>query len=144
MTPRDARVFVQEARARERAGCLPEAITHYEAAIAEAERAGDERVLAEALRRLAVVRHHRGESSAARALCHRSREVAMRGGDTLLAAEALNTLGGLDLMAGALEEARANFRQALALDGANTELQARVQQNLGIVANIQGDLAEAL
>jgi len=139
-----ATAFVQEGRARERAGGLLEAIERYEAAIVEAERVGDDRVLAEALRRLAVVRHRRGESTAARALCHRSREVGVRGGDTLLAAEALNTLGGLDLMAGALEEARVSFRRALELDGASTELQARVQQNLGIVANIQGDLKEAL
>jgi putative nucleotidyltransferase with HDIG domain len=143
MTQRAA-AFVEEARARERAGALPEAIERYQAAIVEAEQAGDERVLAEALRRLAVVRHRRGESAAARTLCGRSRDVAERGGDALLAAEALNTLGGLDLMTGALEEARASFRRALELDGASQELQARVQQNLGIVANIQGDLIEAL
>jgi putative nucleotidyltransferase with HDIG domain len=141
---RRAADFLQEARAHERGGCLPEAIDRYASAVAEAERTDDDRVLAEALRRLAVVRHRRNESADARTLCQRSYDVARRLGDTFLAAEALNTLGGLALMAGALEEARETFRQALALGGTSAELHARVQQNLGILANIQGDLDEAL
>jgi len=60
--------LVREARERQRAGSIPEAIACYEAAIAAAERAGKRAVLAEALRRLAVVRHHRNESVTARAL----------------------------------------------------------------------------
>ena len=141
---RRAADFLHEARARERAGCLPEAIEAYEAAIADAERSGNPRVLAEAVRRLAVVRHHRGEQALATELCKRSYEVAKQAGETLLAAEALNTLGGLGLKAGALDEARQTFLQALELGGASRELRARVEQNLGIVANIQGDLKEAL
>src|SRR5207248_479691 len=117
--------------------CIPEAIERFESAIAASEETGEEAVLAEALRRLAIVRQHRDESARARELCRSSYEVARRIGHDLLAAEALNTLGGLDLTGGSLEDARKAFLQALELGGANRELRARVEQNLGILANIQ-------
>jgi len=135
---------LQQARERERAGCLPEAIERYEAAIAAAERYGEQTVLAESLRRLAVVRHHRGEADEGRELCLRSYGVALRSADDVLAAEALNTLGGLDLTTGSLEEAHETFLRALELGGASQALCARVEQNLGIVANIQGHLSDAV
>jgi putative nucleotidyltransferase with HDIG domain len=135
---------LQQARERERAGCLSEAIERYEAAIAAADRYGEQTVLAEALRRLAVVRHHRGEADEARELCLRSYGVALHSDDDVLAAEALNTLGGLDLTTGSLEEAQETFLQALELGGASQPLCARVEQNLGIVANIQGYLSDAV
>jgi putative nucleotidyltransferase with HDIG domain len=136
--------LLHEARGRERAGCIPEAIERYESAIAAAEQGGDRTVLAEALRRLAIVRHHRDEPGEARELCRRSYEVARQITNDLLAAEALNTLGGLDLASGSLQDARDTFLRALDLGGSNRELGARVEQNLGIVANIQGELGDAL
>src|SRR5437867_2404423 len=141
---RQAADFLHEARERERAACLPEAIACYEAAVAAAERGGEQTVLAEALRRLAVVRRHRSEVAAATALCQRSYEVARQAGDDLLAAEALNTLGGLHLSTGAPDEARRVFLEALELGGSNREVRARVEQNLGILANIRGELHEAI
>jgi putative nucleotidyltransferase with HDIG domain len=136
--------LLQDARDRERAGCIPEAIAGYEAAIAAAERGDERTILVEALRRLAIVRHHRDESGRARELCRRSYEVAREIGNDALAAEALNTLGGLDLATGSLDDARTTFLQALELGGSSQELRARVEQNLGILANIQGELDEAL
>jgi putative nucleotidyltransferase with HDIG domain len=115
----------------------------YESAIA-AEQSGDQVVLAEALRRLAVLRHHRSDSQKARELCRRSYEVAGKIGNEVLAAEALNTLGGVELSTGALQEARRTFLRALQLGRSSREVRARVEQNLGILANIQGDLHEAL
>ena len=144
LSPRPAADLLHEARARERAACIPEAIAYYEAAIAAADRGGDRGVLSEALRRLAVVRHHRNESAVARALCDRSFAVAREVGNDLLAAEALNTLGGLDLATGALAAARKHFLDAVELGRQSRELGARIEQNLGIVANIQGDFDEAL
>ena len=73
---RPAADLLHEARASERAGCIPEAIERYEAAIAGAERTGERAILAEALRRLAVVRHQCNESQLARELCQRSEAVA--------------------------------------------------------------------
>ncbi len=141
---RPAADLLHEARAQERAARIPEAVAVYEAAIAAAELAGEQAVLAEALRRLAVVRHHRGESDEARALCRRSHAVACRAGNGVLAGEALNTLGGIDLETDAVAHARENFLRALDLGGHSRELRARVEQNLGILANIQGDFDEAL
>jgi putative nucleotidyltransferase with HDIG domain len=135
--------LVRQARAQERAACIPEAIAGYESAIAVAETTGEHGALAEALRRLAVVKHHRGESDEARELSQRSYAVARANRNDLLAGEALNTLGGLDLATGSLQDARARFLEALALGGKERDLRARVERNLGIVANIQGDLAEA-
>src|SRR6266702_3887471 len=106
---RRAADLLHEARERERAACLPEAIACYEAAVAAAERDGEGTILAEALRRLAVLRRHRSEVAAATALCQRSYEVARQAGNDLLAAEALNTLGGLHLSAGAPDDARRGF-----------------------------------
>ncbi len=136
--------LLRDARARERAGDVPEAIACYEAVVALAEQGGDHAVLAEALRRLAVVRHHRGDSAQARELCRRSYEVARAMGDDLLTAEALNSLGCLDVATGALDDARRAFLEALELGRQSRDLCARVERNLGIVANIHGDLDEAV
>ena len=135
---------LHEARARERSVRIPEAIAAYEAAIAAAAPAGEYVVLAEALRRLAIVRHRRGDSADARELCRRSHAVALQAGNTVLAGEALNTLGGIDLETDAVADARENFLRALELGGQGRELRARVEQNLGILANIQGDFDEAV
>jgi putative nucleotidyltransferase with HDIG domain len=141
---RRAADLLHDARAHERAACIPEAIRCYDTAIATADRTGERTILAEALRRLAVMRHLRNESTEARQLCRRSYSVACDAGNDLLAAEALNTLGGLDVQTGAIEDARSNFLQALARGGESRELRARVEQNLGIVANIQGNLDDAV
>src|SRR6184192_608997 len=136
--------MLERARERERAGCVTAAIDGYEEAIAAAEHGGDATVLAEALRRLAILRRHRDEPALARQLCQRSYDVAHGIGHDVLAAEALNTLGGLDIATGSLEQAVKTFLRALELGGSSRQLRARVQQNLGIVANIQGELNEAL
>src|SRR6266705_581442 len=135
--------LLHNARAQERAGAIPEAIAAYEAAIAAAEIAEEQAVLAEALRRLAVVRHQRAESADARDLCLRSHVVARRAGNGVLAGEALNPLGGIDLETDAIADARHNFLLALELGGQSRALRARVEQNLGVLANIQGDFDEA-
>jgi putative nucleotidyltransferase with HDIG domain len=135
---------LHEARGRERAACIPEAIHLYQDAISTAERSGEKAILAEALRRLAVVLHHRNESARARELCNRSYKVACDMGNDVLAGEALNTMGGLALRTGAMEDARAYFLQALERGGHARELMARVQQNLGILANIRGEIVAAV
>src|SRR3989475_448720 len=141
---RSAADLLHDARARERAACIPEAAALYEAAIAAAQPAGEHAALAEALRRFAVLRHRRGESAEARELCRRSHAVACHAGNAVLAGEALNTLGGIDLATDAVVDARHNFLRALELGGQSRELRARVEQNLGILANIQGDFDEAV
>ena len=140
---REAADLLIQARALERAVCMAEAVASYEAAIAAADATEQRAVLSEALRRLAIIRHRRGESAEARELCRRSHAVARDAGNDLLAAEALNTLGGIGLETDALADARQHFLRALDLGGESRNLRARVEQNLGILANIHGDFEEA-
>ncbi|MFN2397323.1 MAG: HD domain-containing phosphohydrolase [Gemmatimonadaceae bacterium] len=139
-----AQSLLADARARERGGNISEAMECYEGAIVEAERCSARAVLAEALRRLAVVYHHRNDQTRARDLCQRSYETALSFEHSILAAEALNTLAGFEFETGAIASARDMFHRASQLGGASPELRARIQQNLGILANIQGDIDAAL
>jgi putative nucleotidyltransferase with HDIG domain len=50
----------------------------------------------------------------------------------------------MQLRDGAIHEAKQNFMHALGLASSSRELRARAEQNLGIVADIQGDFGEAL
>ena len=134
---------MREGRARERAGCLREAHEYYEGAIREARRSGDTAALAEALRHLSVITFQRGDVAAAMELCRQSTESARAIADEVLVAESLNTLGVMHLQQGSLREAGETFQQALALGGRGVAVTARVAQNLGILANIRGDLAGA-
>ena len=142
--PHRAGDFLRDARGHERAGCIAEAIQCYQGAIHAAERDGERGILAESLRRLGVVHHHRDEPAVARELCERSYRTASDIGDSVLAAEALNAMAVFDFEGGAMEAAREKFYRALELGGASAELRGRTEQNLGILANIQGALAEAL
>jgi putative nucleotidyltransferase with HDIG domain len=142
--PPRAAALLREAQEHERLGCITEAIQCYHAAIAAAEKDTQPAVLAEALRRLGAVHHHRNEATLAREHCERSYATAMQLGNVTLAAEALNALAVLDFEGGSMTEAREKFYRALELDGGRAELRGRTEQNLGIIANIQGALAEAL
>ncbi|HEY2806074.1 MAG TPA: HD domain-containing phosphohydrolase [Gemmatimonadales bacterium] len=135
---------LEQGKDQERSGAILQAMESFECAIAMAERSGENEVLAESLRRLAILRHHRDDHTRARELSQRSLEVAKKIGSDRLSAEALNTIGGLHLTAGQLGEARRVLLEALDLGKMSRELRARVEQNLGILANIQGDLYEAL
>jgi putative nucleotidyltransferase with HDIG domain len=141
---RTAADLLAVARAHERAGCVVEAIEAYARAAREAEMAATCTVLAEALRRQAILRHTREERAEARGLCLRSFEVADESGNDVLAAEALNTLGVMLLREGSLVEAADRFREAITRGGDRVEISARAEQNLGILANIHGELDEAL
>jgi len=136
--------LLAEAQAHERSGRISEALDAYHVAIASAERSAENAVLAEALRRLSIVHHHQNDGDRARALCQRSYETALAMGESGLAAEALNTLGGYEIEHGAMRSAEEYFERALKLGGANPRLRCRIEQNLGILATIRGDHAAAL
>lgn len=140
-----AQVMLRTGRAHDRAGRMEDAIAAYEQAIrlAESGGRGDKPVLVEALRRLGVVRHRRNELDLARTLCRRSFREANAIGDPALAGEALNALAGFDTEMGDLAAARALYRTALPLADATPSLRGRIEQNLGIVASIQGDHDDA-
>jgi tetratricopeptide (TPR) repeat protein len=123
---------------------VDEALGAFEAAIeAAGSEAADAPTLAEALRRLAVLLQRRGEAERAFEACHRSYAVATAAGHVALRAEALNTLGGLELMRESLDEAQHYLDRALELSEPLPELRGRIEQNLGILCNIRRDRVTA-
>jgi putative nucleotidyltransferase with HDIG domain len=103
----------------------------------------DPKTRAEALRRMAIARHQRSEGREARRLCQESHRVAVAAGEALLAATALNSLAAFDLADGNYDAARPTLLRALASSGIDDALRGRIRQNLGIIANIRGQLEEA-
>jgi tetratricopeptide (TPR) repeat protein len=136
--------FLREGRAHELGGCITEALQCYDAAVRAAERASERAIVAESLRRSGIVHHRRNQPALARQLCERSHRIALDLKDAVLAAEALNALAGFDLESGAMQAAREKFQEALALGGSSAHLRGRTEQNLGILANVQGNVAEAM
>jgi tetratricopeptide (TPR) repeat protein len=119
-------------------------VEQYATAIDLATGSGVPQVLAEALRRLGVLHHRRAEPTVAADLCHRSYSTAVATGASALAAEALNALAGFELEQGHIGEARVRYRNALDLAGTDQALAGKIEQNLGIAANMQGDWTVAL
>lgn len=134
--------LLEEALRLDRQGRIGEADERYQAIITAVVTPGP--ILAEALRRMGVIHHRRNEPLVARELCHRSLEVATSLGDDRLAAEALNALAGFEMETGALELAGEIYGKALALGSMSDDVRGRIEQNLGILANIQGQHSEAL
>lgn len=134
--------LLAEAVRLDQEGRIGEASDRYHAIIGAAAAPGP--ALAEALRRLGVLHHRRNDPLEARTLCTRSFEVASSLHEDCLAAEALNALAGFEMETGAVERAGEMYRRALALGGVTEEVRGRIEQNLGILANIRGEHTEAL
>jgi tetratricopeptide (TPR) repeat protein len=142
--PNRAAEFLREGQAHELGGCIAEALQCYDAAVEAARRGSERAIVAESLRRSGIVQHRRNQPVLARQLCERSHRIAVDLGDAVLAAEALNALAGFDLESGSMQAARDKFQQALALGSSSAHIRGRTEQNLGILANVQGDPAQAL
>jgi putative nucleotidyltransferase with HDIG domain len=138
-----AETLLESARAHARAGRVTDAMRAYRDAIATAEAGGDGRVLADALRHLSLLHHRRREADEAMALCRRSHAVATAIGDADRTSEALNSLAAYDLEAGRLASAGETLRAALRA-ATLPHMRGNIEQNLGILANIQGNLDAAL
>jgi putative nucleotidyltransferase with HDIG domain len=133
---------LNEAVRLDREGRNVEAGDRYRVVIHAADTPGA--TLAEALRRMGVMHHRRNEPSLARDLCTRSYEVAATLCDDRLAAEALNALAGFEMETGALGRAAEMYQRALGLQGLTDDVRGRIEQNLGILANIQGQQSTAI
>ncbi len=136
--------FLRQGGEHERAGRLVDALEAYDAVANEAEERINGHVLATALRRSAVIRRRRQEDDAALALYHRSHDVALAIGEHILAAEALNGIAVFYVNRGDWESGRDYLERALRIGKGNEELRGRIEQNLGIMANIEGDIAAAI
>ena len=140
---RGAADFLADAKQSEMKGRVLDAIQACTSAIELADPALEGEVLAEALRRLASLRRRRHESAEAIKLCQRSYDVATAIGSTRLAAEAKNGLALIHLALGEWDEARRALQDALSLGAHAEDLRAHIEQNLGIMANAEGDLEAA-
>ena len=139
------RALLELARQYDRRGHIAEAAGAYETASAAMEKLPTEKpALAEALRRLAVVLQRRREMERARELCWRSHKIAVETGSATLVAEALNTLGGLDMVEERFEAAAQTLDAALQIAQTDQSLRGRIEQNLGTVASMRGDTSTAL
>lgn len=124
-------------------GRWADALSSFAVAIDLARREQDQRTLAEALRRFAVLHQQQGESDAARRYANESHELASAEGHADLTAEALNTLAGIAFESGDLDAASGTYQEARETGIGNAQLLARIDQNLGNIASIRGDQAAA-
>ncbi len=141
---RPASELLREARDLDRAGKVSEAIRRYDAAVRNGTRTGALSVACEAYRHLSVLHHRRNEPQLARTLCQASHRIAVELGDSSLVAQALNARAGMAFENGSIDEARQLFADALATGGGDPAMVARIQQNLGILCNLEGDCAQAI
>lgn len=129
-----------EARQHERYGRVRKAMDCYVAAIAEAAYSGASVAQAVGLRRLGVLHHRRNETAAARETCQSSIELAMRAGESSIAAEAMVALGNVELAHRNVAAARDTYHQALAALGDDShELRARIERYLATLGNAQAE-----
>lgn len=134
-----------EAKECERTGRLDDAMRQYAMASADSgSRRQDVAARAEALRRHASIRRRRQEYEMAAALCRESYATAMSAGLSTSAANALNGLGIVHSERGEWSDATTALNDALALGGHDPTVRGHAEQNLGIIANIQGDFETAL
>ena len=143
-SPATAEGLLARGREHEQRGRLAEAAVDYAAAISSVDPILDSRVLAESLRRLAGLRRRRNELDDAVALCRRSLEVAGALRDDQLVAEALNGLALAHFARGEWEDARKHLLRALQTPGTTPAFRGGVEQNLGMMANAEGALEDAL
>lgn len=129
-------------RSFERQGKLDQAAACFERAI-ESDCSRPSAISIEARRRLGIICHRRNESARARALCQQSHDLAKSIESDVLAAEALNALAGFEFEAGDMDSARQKFMSGLELGRSSEELLGRILQNLGILANVEGNLDTA-
>ena len=135
----DADWLLGEGRRHDLAGRIIEAIECYAMVIDLAAAGHAWRTRAEALRRLGVVHHLRGEPQVAWDFCQRSYEVALQARAEDLAVEALSALAGFDFEHGLVNEASGRYLQALELAAKHPSLVAKIENNLGILASVRGD-----
>lgn len=122
----------------ERRGDLVAAATAYTAAVASSEM----RVVAAATFRLGRVSWRQGRFDDALRHYERARALAIPLGDDELVANVENGIGALHCERGAYVQARASYLVAIERTG-NLALRGRILLNLGVLANISGDLDEA-
>jgi putative nucleotidyltransferase with HDIG domain len=120
-------------------GHLREGMLAFCVAIRRAVSEGDAQTRIDAWRRLAVAHHRLHEPALALEACQTSLQLAWTHADDMRIAESLNTLAAFAIEAGQLDSATQYLREAQGRAGHRHDLLVRIQQNMGIIATIQGD-----
>lgn len=137
--------IAEQAAVLERAGDWELARATYATAFTAARAEGSVRGMADAARGAARMLRELGVLDEAEEQGELSREIATRGGLPLAAARAVNILGTIRHVDGAIHEAAELYETALeeAREVRDDELIGLACANLGVVANIRGDLNTA-
>ena len=128
----------------QRAGDIGAATELYERVIASGSEVGELAVVAEAYRHLSVLHHRRNQPVLARSFCEKSRKLALQIGNDVLAAQAINARAIMTFENGEMDEARGLYNEARKIGASDPSLVARIEQNLGILHNVEGNFAAAL
>ena len=138
--------LIESGREAQRTGAWDEALAHYESALALLADGSDPKKHADLLRWIGTVATQRGTLDEAQRRFQRSLEVAATAGLTETEGSALVALASVELLRGNLDGAADLYLRARdAAEGIDNErLVAMIDTNLGVIANIQGNVAVAL
>ncbi len=133
--------LIDEARTSERTGRFQVARTRYESALARLRGSGDAARASALLRWIGRTYEAAGDLEAALDCYAAARASAEAAGSTIDLAHVLNCCGVLAFRRGRLDEAEGHYHasRALADEARDDRLVAMLDQNLGNVANVQGD-----
>ena len=139
--------LIESGREAKRTGAWDEALAHFEAALAVLPSGeGDAKQKADLLRWIGTVHAERGNLDEASEQFEASRAVAEEAKLRESVGSALMARASIELLRGNLEAAADLYLQAriIAEDTGEERLVAMIDTNLGIIANIQGNVAVAL
>jgi putative nucleotidyltransferase with HDIG domain len=138
--------LIEDARAAEKSGEWDHAVACYEAALSCVTREGDARRAAELVRWIGTVWRERGEAELALEAYELSLAIAEANELHDQLASGYNCVAVVKQFAGEPDEAETLYRHAklLAVRTRNERLVAMVDQNLGALANMRGDVPAAL
>lgn len=134
----DAKEALDAGQRAEDGGDLVGAAAVYESLLGDA----DQRIVASAALNLGRTHWKRGELDAALTRCQQARAIAMRISDSDLRALVENAIGVLHVAREEYSQAKAAYGVALELT-TDPATRAKITLNLGVIANIQGELDAA-
>ncbi|MBI4409050.1 MAG: tetratricopeptide repeat protein [Gemmatimonadetes bacterium] len=144
--PLEFEELIEEARSAERAGQFALARQRYERALRQVRRPEHVQFAASLLRWIGSAYRDEGDGEAALDCYEASLAIAEVNADRHNMAHAFNCMGIVQWQWGYLDSADELYERARALaqEAKDLRLVAMVQQNMGVIANIRGDLVRAL
>lgn len=138
--------LIKSGREAQRTGAWDDALAHYETALAMMPEEGDPKSRADILRWIGTVHTERGSLDDAASRFAASKAEADTAELREQSAAALVSMANVELLRGHLDSAVDLFLQARAIseDIGHDRLVAMIDQNLGTISNIQGNVALAL